>query len=298
MFSIARRRALETSGPLKLLFYHRSICSSNPRLLTRALRQSFHSAGPSLDSLYDGTRKLVDSPSQPAGSTTRTIPEPTARNSTSDIPTKPKLSFRSYIYATLCLLVGSLGGNFVSAVITPPLPPVPNTPQDCLMKEYLHEKAEALPLVQSLTSDPLWVSEELSDRLATTGPLAGSRALGGYLKTFRHSQTGEIVQVIWIGPAVAGWPGVTHGGLTATILYEIASLCALKSSKDPVTFASQFDLDYIKPVLTNNFYVVRATTAFGEDKQQHVSGSLETISGSVCVEASTRFLVTRDHTSQ
>ncbi|CAD6503647.1 BgTH12-03306 [Blumeria graminis f. sp. triticale] len=297
MFSIARRRTLKTSGPLKLLIHHRSLCPSNPSLPTRALRQPFHSAGPSLDSLYEA-RKPIEIHPQAAGSTIRILPEPIPKNSTSDIPTKPKLSFRSYIYATLCLLVGSLGGNFVNAVITPPLPPVANTPQDCLMKEYLHEKAAALPLVQSLTSDPLWVSEELNDRLTTTGPLAGSRALGGYLKTFRHSQTGEIVQVIWIGPALAGWPGVTHGGLTATILYEIISLCALKSSSDPVTIASQFDLDYIKPVLTNNFYVVRATIDFGEDKQQRVSGSLETMSGSVCLEASARFNVTRDFTSQ
>lgn len=248
---------------------------------------------------------------------------------------------RPYIYAVLFFAIGSLAGNFVCTIIIPPAPPVPGSPEDRLMIEYLHTQAEKLPLVQSLRSDEIWTNinvnkigsssnetsakendskegenERLKRRL-TTGPLAGSRALGGYQQIFRNSETGEVINIIWFGAALSGWPGVTHGGLLATILDETLGRCAMGFLEGHTGVTANLQLDYLKPVLTNGFYVMRTTPLREDDdrklvadreamekyenkkislaRKKWVTGSLETVTGDECVRAKALFVVPKHY---
>lgn len=169
------------------------------------------------------------------------------------------------------------------------------------MIEHLKSQAEKLPIVQSLSTDPAWISynaysaipeDEREGRL-TSGPLAGARALGGYQRVFYNKESGEIVVVIWFGGAVAGWPGVVHGGVTSTVMDEVLGRCAVKNFPAKTGVTANLEVNYLKPIVTNNFYVVRAVPQVeGQtEKKIWVSGRLETLEGRVCVEAKSLYVV-------
>ncbi|PMD60874.1 uncharacterized protein K444DRAFT_642776 [Hyaloscypha bicolor E] len=212
----------------------------------------------------------------------------------------PKRSLRPYIYAVIFFTIGLTAGQYVRLVLAPPPLPPAGSKEDTLMIEHLQKQAEKLPIVQSLSTDPKWTSyeayssvpdTELSRRL-TTGPLGGARAIGGFQRIFWNKESGEIVTVIWFGGAIAGWPGVTHGGVTATIMDEILGRCAIKQFPAQTGVTANLELNYLKPVVTNSFYVVRAIPEKGfTERKGWVSGRLETVDGRVCVEAKGLFVV-------
>jgi acyl-coenzyme A thioesterase PaaI-like protein len=168
------------------------------------------------------------------------------------------------------------------------------------MVQFLQKKGKKLPIVQSLSTDPNWTSYEAYSSVPTierphrltTGPLGGARAIGGFQRVFWNKESGEIVVVIWFGGAIAGWPGVTHGGVIATSMDEILGRCALKQFPAMTGVTANLQLNYLKPVVTNNFYVVRAIPEKGfTERKGWVTGRLETLDGRVCVEGKGLFVV-------
>ncbi|KAK0737450.1 hypothetical protein B0T21DRAFT_439106 [Apiosordaria backusii] len=101
----------------------------------------------------------------------------------------------------------------------PPTPPAPGTPEDTYLTADLHTQASRLPIVIQLSSDPSWTSWDAYNTLSpshrahhiTAHTLRGSRGVGGYQRIFHNPSTGELVSVIFFGPATIGWPGVVHG---------------------------------------------------------------------------------------
>jgi len=212
----------------------------------------------------------------------------------------PRRSLRPYIYAAVFLLLGLTAGQYVRLVLAPPPLPPAGSKEDRLMVEFLQKQAEKLPIVQSLSTDPNWesyeayssVSESDAPHRLTSGPLGGARAIGGFQRIFFNKESGEIVTVIWFGGAIAGWPGVTHGGLTATIMDEILGRCAIRQFPTQTGVTANLELNYLKPVVTNSFYVVRAVPQEGfTERKGWVSGRLETVDGRVCLEAKALFVV-------
>ncbi|KAI1006376.1 hypothetical protein K3495_g1844 [Podosphaera aphanis] len=208
-------------------------------------------------------------------------------------------SLRPYIYATISVLVGCFAGHCVNALVAPPAPPAPHSSRDQLVAADLAAQAAQLPCVRAFTADPCWITstpsdDEPSGSLLTTA-LAGSRALGAYQKRFTHSTTGEVVLIVWLGPSLAGWPGVTHGGALATLLDESLRHCVQASISTSTsqslslsrTRTLQLQVTYLKPVLTNCFYVLRATPLLSAESTSEAAASatLATVSGAVCVDA-------------
>jgi len=168
----------------------------------------------------------------------------------------------------------------------------------------IRKQAEKLPIVQSLSSDPNWVSynaysslsdEERPHRL-TTGPLGGARALGGFQRIFYNKESGETVSIVWFGGAIAGWPGVTHGGVTATIMDESLGRCAVKQFPAHTGVTANLELKYLKPLRTNSFYIVRASPEAGyTERKGWATGRIESLDGVVCVEAKGLFVVPKQY---
>ena len=162
--------------------------------------------------------------------------------------------------------------------------------------------------MKSMSEDPEWtvlegyrvLSDEERRHVLTTGPMGGSRGLGGYRQTWTHKDTGECVTVIWIGGALAGWPGVTHGGVTATILDEALGTCAILKFPAKTGVTANLEINYLKPVVTNSFYILRAMPVKegGRDDKIWVSGRLETLEGRICVEAKGLFVVPRKYATR
>ncbi|PQE32917.1 thioesterase family protein [Rutstroemia sp. NJR-2017a WRK4] len=218
---------------------------------------------------------------------------------------KQKRSLRPAIYASLFLLIGLTAGQYISLIVSPPPLPEPNTATDDLMTTFIYDQASKIPLVQSLTSDPNWESwdaysvftpNERPHRL-TTGPLGGSRGLGGYQRIFYNPSTGEFISVVYFGGALAGWPGVTHGGLIATILDESLGRCAIRQLGASTGVTATLELKYLKPSVTNAFYVVRCVPILegASERKRWVEGRLETLEGRVCVEGKGLFVVPKGY---
>lgn len=216
-------------------------------------------------------------------------------------PPRPKRSLRPYIYATLFFLIGGLAGQYIRVVIIPPALPNPDTAEDAAQTAYIHKRAAKLAIVQALSEDPEWRSWDAYSTFTpaeklhrmTTGPLGGSRGLGGYQRIFHHTSSGEFISVVWLGGALAGWPGVAHGGVIATVLDESMGRCAIARFPAQTGMTAKLEFNYRAPALTNAFYVVRAwPVAEGStERKSFVGGRLETVDGKICVEATGLFVL-------
>jgi acyl-coenzyme A thioesterase PaaI-like protein len=186
-------------------------------------------------------------------------------------------------------------------VITPPPLPSPGTLADTALTGTILTMASKLPLVQQLSSDPNWTSWDAysifgpSEKLQrlTAGALGGSRGLGGYQRIFHNKSTGEFISVLWIGGALAGWPGVAHGGVLASVLDESMGRAAVARFPVRTGVTAKLEFNYKAPTVTNAFYVVRAIPIEegSTDRKGWVRGTVEEMGGKVCVEAEGLFVV-------
>lgn len=185
-------------------------------------------------------------------------------------------------------------------VVSPPPLPVPDTPEDAALNKYISAQASKLPIIQSLSNDPAFKAWDAystfspTERLhrLTTGPLGGSRGLGGYQRVFHNKDTGEVISVLWIGGALAGWPGVCHGGLLATVLDESLGRCAILRFAAKTGVTANLEIKYLKPTMTNTFVVIRCLPILegSTDRKGYVEGRVETLDGKICVEAKALFV--------
>ncbi|CAK7266887.1 hypothetical protein SEPCBS119000_002259 [Sporothrix epigloea] len=139
----------------------------------------------------------------------------------------------------------------------------------------------------------------------TTGAMGGAEGLGTYHRIFHNASTGEIVSVLRIGRALAGWPGTAHGGALATILDEALGRCAIFAFPARTGVTARLELSYRKPVPTGQFYVVRCQPQFpqppadGQPQEElrklWCHASLESLDGEVHVAAKGLFVVPRKY---
>lgn len=220
---------------------------------------------------------------------------------------------RAWVSTSIFLLVGLATGTFVRAVISPPPPLLPGTDVDASLTRDVRRAAAELPVVKRLLSDPEWssfhhdayegVPPEARAQRITTGPLSGARGVGAYQHIFHNSATGEVVSVVWLGPGTIGWPGVTHGGLIATLLDEHSARAALKdlaAGGGGGLLTANLNIAYKRPTLASNFYVLRARAVPEEGlapeergkrgRKVWVDATIETADGQTCVECRSLFV--------
>jgi acyl-coenzyme A thioesterase PaaI-like protein len=219
-------------------------------------------------------------------------------------PPKPKRSLRPFIYATIFFTIGAASGQYVRYIISPLPLPTPNTPDDALLTTTIKTMATNLPLVKSLSENPAWRSWDAysiftpleKEHRITSGPLGGARGLGGYQRIFHNESTGEFISVVWIGGALAGWPGVVHGGLIAKLLDESMGRCAISRFPVKTGVTANLEIQYRKPTVTNGFYVIRCKPIEegSTERKSYVRGTLEMMNGLVCVEAKGLFVLPKN----
>lgn len=98
--------------------------------------------------------------------------------------------------------------------------------------------------------------------------------------------------MLWIGGALAGWPGVCHGGLLATVLDESLGRCAILRFAAKTGVTANLEIKYLKPTMTNTFVVIRCLPILegSTDRKGYVEGRVETLDGKICVEAKALFV--------
>ncbi|KAL9118636.1 MAG: hypothetical protein Q9187_004818 [Circinaria calcarea] len=247
----------------------------------------------------------LSSPSPSSAPIDRTVPPKQDPDSPADPPTlsSSRRSLRPLIYATTFLFIGLTIGQYVRFIILPPPLPRPGSPEDLVFLRVLQDDAEKLPMVQELRSRPhewtelsvyggLQESEKKSSM--TAGAMGGSRGLG-VQRIFWNEKEQRTICVVFFGGALAGWPGVTHGGTIATILQEnIERLATIYNTNTPNVTQQpreasakldKLELEYLRPTLANRFHVIRAEINGSKNKQIRVKATLEEVTnGAICVE--------------
>lgn len=107
---------------------------------------------------------------------------------------------------------------------------------------------------------------------------------------------------MYLGSSVSGWPGVVHGGLISTILDEHsarAAVAAVGGGQGVLT--ANLDLTYLRPTLTQRFYVAKARALREDELEEGERGKrgrkvwvhvwLETTAGEVCVTGKALFVI-------
>ena len=243
-------------------------------------------------------------------SSTVTSPTPPISQSTNDPPPNPfrarRSPYRGLIYGTISVLIGLTAGYTFRYALVPPPPPLPNTNEDIILLDRLHRDMDALPIVKELRSHPdewtefhsyskLHEQEKLST--LTAGTMGGSRGFG-VNTVFWNQKENRSISIIYSGGALAGWPGVTHGGAIATVLLENLERVArgVEPSHDgwANAFAETMELQYRSPTFAQKFYVIRAeidesATADSGSRVRVVKATIESADkGKICVEAMAR----------
>ncbi|KAI1779389.1 HotDog domain-containing protein [Hypoxylon cercidicola] len=245
-------------------------------------------------------------PSKPEDPITTTpIPPPEPQPAA---PKPPRRQRRRGLYRSVTfLLVGISLGTLLRYALAPPPRPAPGSEGDAILTAKIREDGSALPIVRELSADPAWTSwdtyEGLPSRMVASrimsGPLSGSGGLA-FQRVFHNAGTGELVSVVFFGPATTGWPGVVHGGALATVLDETLGRCAILRFPARTGVTACLELAYRAPTIASRYYVVRARPAVAEnessdpskhDRKMWVNGTLETLHGTVCVHAKALFVV-------
>lgn len=141
---------------------------------------------------------------------------------------------------------------------------------------------------------PAYSSIPAPERLhrLTSGPMSGPTGLA-VQRVFWNAAEQRAISVVFFGGGLCGWPGVVHGGTTATVMDESLGRVAVRNLVARTGVTANLELSYRRPVLANRFYVVRAEEV-GEGRSERkvwVKGTLEDLEGRVCVEAKGLFVV-------
>ena len=162
--------------------------------------------------------------------------------STPQFKSQPRRSLRPLIYATAFLFLGLTAGQLFRFTIVPPPLPIPSSREDLILVQALNKDADALPIVQELRVHlEDWIEHEAYDRQShaetemslSANIMKGSRGLG-VQRQFWNRKDRRMITVIFYGGALAGWPGVTHGGVLATTMEESMERVAASNNPDRI----------------------------------------------------------------
>lgn len=195
-----------------------------------------------------------------------------------------------------------MAGLFANAVVASRLnPPVAGSQEDNDALQELDRSWDTLDVVKNMRAQGYnlhadtslngtgngqggWVELDIKKNLAesphngsdfrpiqrlTQETLSGYRGLG-VQRAFWNSDTRELVAVVWIGPMLSGWPGIAHGGAIVTMFQD--SMARMIAGPylpiDVVPSPTSISVDYLRPTLSSNTFILRASVANPDHPQR------------------------------
>ncbi|KAH0542720.1 hypothetical protein GP486_008619 [Trichoglossum hirsutum] len=169
----------------------------------------------------------------------------------------------------------------------------------------INAELDRLRIVEELRRDPeLWrewvayssyAPEERQVSLMS-GVLSAPEAVP-VQRIFVNKNDGKVVNVVWLGNSVSGWPRVVHGGVLAAILDETMGRAAIFHLPAKTGVTATLEIAYRRLALTNQFFIVRADVVHeaSSERKAVVHGSIETSAQGVhLTEAKALFVVPRN----
>ncbi|KAF2471907.1 Thioesterase/thiol ester dehydrase-isomerase [Lindgomyces ingoldianus] len=141
------------------------------------------------------------------------------------------------------------------------------------------------PLTQRLTEDAKYIASRphlkippnMRAQNLTGGTLLGEGKIAVPPLQFTTADGSEFASIQYLGPALCGYPGIIHGGLLATLLDEGLARCCFPALPNKVGVTASLKIDYRRPVLAEQYVVLRAETTKVEGRKAWVKGWLETL---------------------
>ena len=160
------------------------------------------------------------------------------------------------------------------------------TPEDEVARE-IDEHIENHPMVQKLRAESrfsasrphLKIPIEIRGHNLTAGTLTGPGKIVVPPLNFNDTTSHELVSVFYLGSDVSGHPGIVHGGLLATLLDEGLARCCFPALPNKVAMTAMLNIEYKKPAMAGNFFVLRAKTTKIEGRKAWVEGHIELLVG-------------------
>ncbi|CAO3630594.1 unnamed protein product [Cunninghamella echinulata] len=95
---------------------------------------------------------------------------------------------------------------------------------------------------------------------------------------FNQNRT-EVMIVCHLGKELCGHEGIIHGGMLATLLDECLACVAMPSLPNYVGFTANLNIDYRKPVKSNQWVVLKGKLNKVEGRKAYVEAWIEDIEG-------------------
>ncbi|KAI8082761.1 HotDog domain-containing protein [Halteromyces radiatus] len=107
---------------------------------------------------------------------------------------------------------------------------------------------------------------------------------------YNQSRT-ETMIVVHLGTELCGHDGIIHGGLLATVLDEALALVAMPALPNYVGFTANLNIDYRRPVKSDQWVVLRGRLDKAEGRKAWVEAWIESLDGNTkFVEAKSLYI--------
>ncbi|PGH14635.1 hypothetical protein AJ79_02970 [Helicocarpus griseus UAMH5409] len=209
---------------------------------------------------------------------------------------------RGWIYAGVFGISGYLLGKWAYSNLFGPELDAAGEAKEISRLRWLMGK---LRVVQKLRADPDYVERDAYDNFAeeekphrlTSGPMSGFSKIS-LQRVFWNEKEHKVVNVVFFGPGLSGWPFVVHGGALATILDETLGRVAILSFPARTGVTANLQIKYRKPVMAGEFCTVTAEIDHEKstERKAFVKGELRDSSGNLCTEAEALFVVPKNLT--
>ncbi|TFK24331.1 mitochondrial protein [Coprinopsis marcescibilis] len=185
-----------------------------------------------------------------------------------------------------------------------PAPPDPISPEGIAYSEDLEATFQKLPELVKLRSAPNadeWYEarpyqgypEERRVNNLTAGALRGPGKLAVFPIIRARKDESESLVFVHLGRGLCGHDGIIHGGLLATLLDETLARTAIVNLPEKVGVTAKLSLNYRAPTMADQFVVIKTKLDEVKGRKAMVSGSIESLDGTVLVEASAMFVQPR-----
>lgn len=158
--------------------------------------------------------------------------------------------------------------------------PSPNDPAYEINQTILNH-----PLSKALFANPkfqasrphLKIPPSLRVNSFTAGTLIGPELMPVPALVFGTKDGTEMVQIVYLGPALCGHPGLIHGGMLATLMDEGLARCCFPGLPNKVGVTASLKVDYRTPCKAGQYIVMKCTTEKFEGRKAWVRGRIETL---------------------
>ncbi|KAI8349211.1 HotDog domain-containing protein [Choanephora cucurbitarum] len=154
---------------------------------------------------------------------------------------------------------------------------------DC--QDHLADQENSIKLISELRQSDEWhevvAYEHLSDSARshslTATTLRGQNMIARRPVKFFNQDKTVCIMVLHFGTHLCGHDGIIHGGLAATVLDEMLAYVTIPSLPGHTGFTANLNVDYRKPILSDQWVIVRGELERLEGRKAWGKARIETI---------------------